>query len=59
MRGDELLAGLAQPVTLQPRGDHAELEAPAAWDLVDIERYRTTWVAAHDYFSLNMAASKG
>ncbi|WP_457446534.1 B12-binding domain-containing radical SAM protein [Roseateles sp. P5_E4] len=57
--GDELLAGLAQPVTLQPRGDHAELEAPAAWDLVDIERYRTTWVAAHGYFSLNMAASKG
>ncbi|KQV48750.1 Mg-protoporphyrin IX monomethyl ester oxidative cyclase [Pelomonas sp. Root1217] len=57
--GDELLAGLEQPVSLQPRGGDADLEAPAAWDLVDIERYRTTWVAAHGYFSLNMAASKG
>ena len=36
-----------------------ELEAPAAWDLVEIERYRTTWVDAHGRFSLNMAASKG
>jgi anaerobic magnesium-protoporphyrin IX monomethyl ester cyclase len=30
-----------------------------AWDLVDIERYRGTWVRAHGYFSLNMAASRG
>jgi anaerobic magnesium-protoporphyrin IX monomethyl ester cyclase len=30
-----------------------------AWDLVDIERYRTVWSAAHGYFSLNMAASRG
>jgi len=37
----------------------APLEAPAAWDLVDIERYRTTWQRAHGVFSLNMAASKG
>jgi len=32
---------------------------PPAWDLVDIEHYRATWRAAHGYFSLNMAASKG
>jgi len=32
---------------------------PPAWDLVDIERYRSIWRAAHGYFSLNMAASKG
>lgn len=32
---------------------------PPAWDLVDIERYRSTWRAAHGFFSLNMAASKG
>ena len=31
----------------------------AAWDLVDIERYRTLWLKAHGYFSLNMAASRG
>jgi radical SAM superfamily enzyme YgiQ (UPF0313 family) len=33
--------------------------APPAWDLIDVERYRTVWREAHDYFSLNMAASKG
>jgi anaerobic magnesium-protoporphyrin IX monomethyl ester cyclase len=31
----------------------------AAWDLVDMERYRAVWVKAHGYFSLNMAASRG
>ena len=31
----------------------------AAWDLVDMERYRTVWRRAHGYFSLNMAASRG
>jgi anaerobic magnesium-protoporphyrin IX monomethyl ester cyclase len=30
-----------------------------AWDLVDIERYRTMWIERHGYFSLNMAASRG
>ena len=31
----------------------------AAWDLVDIDRYRSVWIKAHGYFSLNMAASRG
>jgi anaerobic magnesium-protoporphyrin IX monomethyl ester cyclase len=31
----------------------------AAWDLVDMERYRSMWIRAHGYFSLNMAASRG
>jgi anaerobic magnesium-protoporphyrin IX monomethyl ester cyclase len=31
----------------------------AAWDLVDMERYRALWRRAHGYFSLNMAASRG
>jgi anaerobic magnesium-protoporphyrin IX monomethyl ester cyclase len=39
------------------------LHAPAAelpaWDLVDVERYRALWRAAHGYFSLNIAASRG
>jgi anaerobic magnesium-protoporphyrin IX monomethyl ester cyclase len=30
-----------------------------AWDLVDIDRYRRVWLAAHGYFSLNMHASRG
>jgi anaerobic magnesium-protoporphyrin IX monomethyl ester cyclase len=32
---------------------------PPAWDLVDMERYRSVWRSAHGFFSLNMAASKG
>lgn len=31
----------------------------AAWDLVDIDRYRTLWLENHGYFSLNMAGSRG
>jgi anaerobic magnesium-protoporphyrin IX monomethyl ester cyclase len=31
----------------------------AAWDLLDIERYRSIWMKAHGYFSLNIAASRG
>jgi anaerobic magnesium-protoporphyrin IX monomethyl ester cyclase len=31
----------------------------AAWDLLDMDRYRSVWMTAHGYFSLNMAASRG
>ena len=31
----------------------------AAWDLVDIDRYRAVWLKTHGYFSLNMAGSRG
>ncbi len=34
------------------------MERPA-WDLIDLQRYRTMWQQAHGYFSLNMAASRG
>ena len=44
-------AGAAPPVP--------ELPQRPAWDLVDIERYRSVWLEAHGYFSLNMAASRG
>lgn len=30
-----------------------------AWDLIDIDRYRSVWLGAHGFFSLNMAASRG
>lgn len=35
-----------------------DLDLPA-WDLVDMDRYRTAWLKAHGFFSLNMAASRG
>jgi anaerobic magnesium-protoporphyrin IX monomethyl ester cyclase len=31
----------------------------AAWDLLDVEAYRQAWTAAHGYFSLNMASTRG
>jgi len=46
-------------VSLHPRKEPATLEAPAAWDLIDVARYRQVWMNAHGHFSLNMAASKG
>jgi anaerobic magnesium-protoporphyrin IX monomethyl ester cyclase len=36
-----------------------EYEGFAAWDLVDMDRYRSVWYDTHGYFSLNMAASRG
>lgn len=56
--GATWMAGLPQRIAL-PGSDNAELEAPVAWDLVDIDRYRAVWRTAHGRFSLNMAASKG
>ena len=37
----------------------AQYDGFAAWDLIDMERYRSMWLSAHGYFSLNMAASRG
>ena len=31
----------------------------AAWDLLDVEKYRTAWTNAHGYFSLNLASTRG
>lgn len=31
----------------------------AAWDLLDMDRYRAVWQRSQGYFSLNMAASRG
>ena len=67
-QSDELREGLAGIASLS-QGElvtvngakilAAPQEGIAAWDLVDVERYRATWLRAHGYFSLNMAASRG
>jgi radical SAM superfamily enzyme YgiQ (UPF0313 family) len=31
----------------------------AAWDLVDMEAYRSAWMRAHGYFALNLVSSRG
>ena len=36
-----------------------DLLPPPARDLVDMDRYRRTWKAAHGFFSLNLVASRG
>lgn len=35
-----------------------QIDTPA-WDLIDLTRYRSMWLHAHGYFSLNLAASRG
>ena len=30
-----------------------------AWDLVDVERYRSIWLQQHGYYSMNIATSRG
>jgi anaerobic magnesium-protoporphyrin IX monomethyl ester cyclase len=30
-----------------------------AWDLVDIQRYRSIWIERHGYFSMNMVTTRG
>ena len=63
----EQISGLAFPSTCSGvhytparalRTDLDSLPMPAR-DLVDIERYREQWVAAHGYFSLNLVSSRG
>jgi anaerobic magnesium-protoporphyrin IX monomethyl ester cyclase len=63
------IPGLALPDPEAPLGVHLTARRPVerqpdvfptpAWDLVDIERYRAAWVAAHGYFSLNMVSTRG
>jgi anaerobic magnesium-protoporphyrin IX monomethyl ester cyclase len=60
------IAGIATLVSGQTRLMRIGVQPPdlrlighPAWDLVDIERYRTMWLERHGYFSLNMAASRG
>lgn len=62
----ESIAGLVFPCERgvhynASRGVRSDLDAlpPPAWHLVDVDRYRNAWKAAHGYFSLNMASSRG
>ena len=62
----ESVAGLVLPgpgrlITTRPRGpihDLDQLPLPA-WDLLDIEAYRSAWMGAHGELSWNMAGSRG
>ncbi|MBV8503159.1 MAG: B12-binding domain-containing radical SAM protein [Paucibacter sp.] len=58
-RAADLSTPAEEKVVSLHRTESHTLEAPAAWDLVDVPRYRRIWQRAHGFFSLNMAASKG
>jgi anaerobic magnesium-protoporphyrin IX monomethyl ester cyclase len=68
--GGDWVQGLAGTVTLvneavvkvngaKVLANNAQAGECAAWDLLDVERYRSAWTRTHGYFSLNMAASRG
>jgi anaerobic magnesium-protoporphyrin IX monomethyl ester cyclase len=50
--------GVRYPVPREPMKNLDLLPAPA-WDLVELNRYRSAWRKAHGYFSLNMVSSRG
>jgi anaerobic magnesium-protoporphyrin IX monomethyl ester cyclase len=53
---DRGLVRRTRPRTLLKELDTLPL---AAWDLVDVERYRAFWRARHGYFSLNVNTTRG
>lgn len=38
---------------------HPDIFPLPAWDLLEVERYRSAWRQAHGYFSLNMVSTRG
>jgi len=48
-------------VKTEPRPLLRDLDALPfpAWDLVDVERYRSAWLERHDFFSVNMVTTRG
>jgi anaerobic magnesium-protoporphyrin IX monomethyl ester cyclase len=70
---EERIAALTQVNGLWLRGgDGRNLRTPAreiirkldalplpAWDLVDVDRYRSMWRARHGYFSMNVVTTRG
>ena len=57
------LVGVASRFTLHVsrRPDITDLNRLSfpAWDLVDIEKYRSIWLKRHGYFSMNMVTTRG
>ncbi len=38
---------------------HPDIFPFPAWDLLDVERYRSAWKSAHGFFSLNLVTTRG
>lgn len=54
LKGDEVVTTPRRPVIR-----HLDALPRAAWDLVDLERYRRIWLDRHGTFSINMVTSRG
>ena len=52
-------SGRIQQTKRRPQQHELDSLPLPAWDLVDADAYRQAWMKAHDYFSWNMAASRG
>jgi radical SAM superfamily enzyme YgiQ (UPF0313 family) len=50
--------GTSRTLPREPNTNPDGLPLPA-WDLIDVERYRSAWRLAHGFFSLNMVSSRG
>jgi anaerobic magnesium-protoporphyrin IX monomethyl ester cyclase len=65
----ELVRGVAIPEVSFPKGvrrnpprtpeRHPDVFPFPAWDLIDADRYRSAWISAHGYFSVNMVSTRG
>jgi anaerobic magnesium-protoporphyrin IX monomethyl ester cyclase len=57
------IVGVASRSTLHPirRPDITNLDKLPfpAWDLVEVEKYRSIWLKRHGYFSMNMVTTRG
>ena len=57
------IVGLATSHTqiIRRRADISDIDKLPfpAWDLVDVEKYRTIWLERHGYFSMNMVTTRG
>jgi radical SAM superfamily enzyme YgiQ (UPF0313 family) len=61
-----LISGLAflengQVARTAPRSFLRDLDSLPfpAWDLVDVERYRSAWLERHEYFTVNLVTTRG
>ena len=52
------VGGVLRTPKAAPERDLDRFPFPA-WDLLDIERYRSAWQEAHGYFSLNLVTTRG
>jgi anaerobic magnesium-protoporphyrin IX monomethyl ester cyclase len=53
--------GSRQTSNVKRRADIADLDQLPfpAWDLVNVEKYRSIWLKRHGYFSMNMVTTRG